>query len=150
MSIRKSRFLWEEHGRMEQEATTSRWVDKLRHQLESTRRESQDRATEATGARAAELRAVERVTAAKQKLDVAKAHLAEAEAVLRKSLKALEVERKARLDARQEVITLWGQMLEAKELNSRLLERVTQQEEGLSILKRAHLSMYLFYPRLIS
>ena len=58
-----------------------------------------------------ELHAVERVTAAEQKLDVAKAHLAETEAALRKSLEALEVERKTWLDAEREVIALRGQML---------------------------------------
>ena len=47
---------------MEQEAVALWWVDELRHQLESARHESQDRATEATGARAVELRAVERAT----------------------------------------------------------------------------------------
>ena len=50
MSIHKSRFLWEEHGWMEQEAVASWRVDELRHQLEFARRESQDWATEATGA----------------------------------------------------------------------------------------------------
>ena len=41
MSICKSRFLREEHGRMEQEAMMSQWVDELRHQLESAHHESQ-------------------------------------------------------------------------------------------------------------
>ena len=49
---------------MEQEAVALRWVRELRHKLEFARRESQDWATEATGAQAAELRVVERVTAA--------------------------------------------------------------------------------------
>ena len=40
-------------------------------------------------------------------------------------------------------------MLGAEESNTRLLERVTQQEEGRSILKSAHLTTYLFYPRLM-
>ena len=66
MPFHKSQFLWEEHGRMEQEAMASRWVDELRHQLESARRESQDRAPEVTGAQVAELRAVERATAAER------------------------------------------------------------------------------------
>ena len=35
-------------------------------------------------------------------------------------------------------------MLEAEESNARLLEKVTRQEEGLSILKNTRLSMYLF------
>ena len=47
------------------------------------------------GAWTVELRAVERATAVEQKHDAAKAHFAETEAVLRKSLEALEVERKA-------------------------------------------------------
>ena len=63
-SIHKSRFLREEHGRMEQEATMSRRVDELEHQLESAHRESQDRAAEATGARAVELLVAERATTA--------------------------------------------------------------------------------------
>ena len=94
---------------MEQESMALWWVDKLRHKLESTRHESQDWATEATGARAAELCAVERATAAEQKLDMVKAHLVETEAALRKSLEALEAERKAQLDVEQEVIALHGQ-----------------------------------------
>ena len=49
---------------MEQEAVASRWVNELRHQLQSAHRESQDRAVEAMGARATELHAVERATAA--------------------------------------------------------------------------------------
>ena len=64
MSICMSLFLWEEHGQMEQEAVVLRRVVELRHKLKSARRESQDWAAEATGARAAELRAVERATAA--------------------------------------------------------------------------------------
>ena len=42
MSIHKSWFLWEEHGRMEQEAVALWWVNELRHKLESARRESKD------------------------------------------------------------------------------------------------------------
>ena len=67
---------------MEQEATASWWVNELRHQLESTRRESQDRTTEVTGAQAAKLCVVERATAAERELDAAKVHLAKIEAVL--------------------------------------------------------------------
>ena len=40
-------------------------------------------------------------------------------------------------------------MLGVEESNARLLERVTQQEEGLSILKSAHLGTYLFCPWLM-
>ena len=39
---------------------------------------------------------------------------------------------------------LRGQVLGVEESNARLLEKVTQQEEGLSILKGTHLGMYLF------
>ena len=55
-----------------------------------------------------ELRAIERLIAAKQKLNAAKAHLVEIEAALRKSLEALKVEWKARSDAKREVIALRG------------------------------------------
>ena len=134
---------------MDQEATTLRQVDELRHQLESAHHESQDQAAEATGARAAELRAVERATVVEWELGAVKVHLAETKVALQKSLEALEVERKARLDAEQEVVALWGQMLGAEESNARLLERVTRQEEGLSILESARLGMYLFCPRLM-
>ena len=78
-----------------------------------------------------------------------KAHLVETEAVLKKSLEALESERKARSDAEWEVVVLRGQMLGAKESNTRLLKRVTSQEEGLSILESAHLGTYLFCPWLM-
>ena len=48
------------------------WVDKLRHQLESTRCESQDQAAEVTMVRVEEQRVVERATAAEWGLDAAK------------------------------------------------------------------------------
>ena len=54
----------------------------LRRQLESTHRESQDRAAEAMGARAVELLAVERATAVERELDAAKVHLAKTKAAL--------------------------------------------------------------------
>jgi len=82
MSIHKSRFLQEEHGRMEQEVVALRWVNELGHKLEFTHREFQDRVAEATGAGAVELHAVEQATAAEQKLDVVKAHLAKTDVVL--------------------------------------------------------------------
>ena len=59
----------------------------------------------------AELCAVEWATAAKRELDTAKVHLVETEAVLEKSLEALEIEQKAQSDAEQEVVALRGQML---------------------------------------
>ena len=69
MSCRKSCFFWEEHARMA----------KLEHELESARRESQDRAAEVNEARAAELLTVERATAAEWGLEAVKACLAETE-----------------------------------------------------------------------
>ena len=71
---------------MEWEATVSQWVTELERQLESARRESQDRAAEATEARVAELLVVEWATATERGLDAAKVHQAETEAVLQKSL----------------------------------------------------------------
>ena len=73
----------------------------------------------------------------------------ETEAALQKSLEALETEWRAWSEANQEVLTLRGHMLGAEESNARLLEKVTQQEEGLSILESARLGMYLFHLRLM-
>ena len=87
---------------------------------------------------------VEQATAAEQRLDTTKVHLAETKTALHKSLEALEMKRKAWSEAQQEVVTLWGQVLGAEESNARLLEKVTPQEEGLSILESTHLGMYLF------
>ena len=69
--------------------------------------------------------------------------MAGTEAALQKSLDALEVERKARSKVDREVLALWGQVLGAEESIAQLLEKVTQQEEGLSILENTHLGMYL-------
>ena len=41
-------------------------------------------------------------------------------------------------------------MLGVEESNARLLEKVTRQEEGLSILENTHLNMYLFHLWLMS
>ena len=79
MSSRKSCFLREEHA---WEAMMSWWVAEFERQLESTRRESQDRAAEATEVRAAELLAVERSTAAEQGLEAVKVHQVETKAAL--------------------------------------------------------------------
>lgn len=73
---RKSHFLRTEHARMVE----------LERQLASARHESQDRAAEATVARAEGQRAAERATAAEQGLEAAKARQAETEAGLRTSL----------------------------------------------------------------
>ena len=70
---------------MEQEAMASRWVDELRHQLESTCHESQDQAAEAIEAWAAKLLMVERATATERGLDTMKVHRAKTEVVLQKS-----------------------------------------------------------------
>ena len=58
--------------------------------------------------------------------------------------KALESEQKARSEADLEVLALQGRVLGTEELNSRLREQVTQQEEGLSILENTHLGKYFF------
>ena len=42
------------------------------------------------------------------------------------------------------MLVLRGQVLGVEESNARLLEKVTQQEEGLSILEGTCLGMYLF------
>ena len=73
--------------------------------------------------------------------------MAETETTLRKSLEALEAERKALSDTEREGITLRRQMLGVEESNTQLLERVTRQEDGLSILESARLITYLFCPR---
>ena len=86
----------------------SRRVDELERQLESVCRESQDRVAKATGAWAAELLAAEQVTAAERGLDAVKVYLAETEAVLQKSLEALETEQKAWSEADREVLALRG------------------------------------------
>ena len=84
---------------MEQEAVALQRVDELRHKLESTHRVSKDWAAKVTGAREAELRAVERATTAERELNAEKVHLGETEVALQKSLEALEVEQKAWSDA---------------------------------------------------
>ena len=89
MSSRKSYFLQTQHA---QTVELERWVESACH-------ESQVRTAEVAAARTEGQCAVERATATEQKLDVAKAHMVETEAVLRKSLEALELERKARSDA---------------------------------------------------
>ena len=70
--------------------------------------------------------------------------LAETEAVPQRSLEALESERKARSEVDQKVLALRGRVLGTEELNARLREQVTRQEEGLSILENTRLGMYLF------
>ena len=91
-----------------------------------------------------ELLTAERATAAEHGLNAVKVHLVEIEVALQKSLEALEMERKAQSEADQEVLMLRGQVLGAEESNAQLLKKVTQQEEGLSILESTRLGMYLF------
>ena len=64
--------------------------------------------------------------------------------VLQCTLETLEMERKAWTEANQEVIVLRGWVLGTEELNARLLEQVTRQEEGQSILENNHLGTYPF------
>ena len=123
VSSRKSHFLRTEHARMAE----------LERRVESACRESQVWAAEAAAARAEGQRAAERATAAEQGLEAAKVRQAETEAGLRMSLasteavlqealaaleperatlesaqKALEAEQRARSEADQEVLVLWG------------------------------------------
>ena len=72
-----------------------------------------------------ELLVAEWVATAERGLDAAKVHLVETKVALQKSLEALEIEQKARSEAQQEVVMLWGQVLGAEESNARLLEKVT-------------------------
>ena len=59
-------------------------------------------------------------------------------------MEALETEWRARSEADREVLVVRALVLGAKESNARLHEKVTWQEEGLSILENTHLGMYLF------
>ena len=72
----------------------------LERELESARRESQDRVAKVTGAQAAELLAVERVTTVERGLEAEievalQKSLANTEAALQSSLETMETERKA-------------------------------------------------------
>ena len=60
-------------------------------------------------------------------------------------MEALESERKARSEVDQEVLVLRGRVQGTEEVNARLREQVTRQEEGLSILENTRLGMYLFH-----
>jgi len=131
---------------MEQEAMMSQQVDELEHQLEAARRDSQDRAAKAIGAQEAELLMVKWATITERGLDAAKVHLAETKVALQKSLDALEMKQKVQSEVDREVLALRGQVLGVEESNARLLKRVTQQEEGLSIIESACLGTYLFHP----
>ncbi|XP_066323711.1 uncharacterized protein [Miscanthus floridulus] len=125
MSSCKSCFFRMEHAR---EAEMSRQVAELERELESTRRESQDRAME--------LLVAERAIAAERGLEAA-----ETEVALQSTLETLEMEWKARSEVDQEVLTLRGRVLGTEELNAQLHEQVTRQEEGLSILENTHLDL---------
>ena len=57
--------------------------------------------------------------------------------------RALESERKARSEADQEVLALWGRVMGTEEANARLRERVARQAEGLSTLENFCLGTYL-------
>ena len=59
--------------------------------------------------------------------------------------KALELERKARSEADQEVLALRGRVMGTEEANARLCTQVTQQAEEFSILENFHVDTYLFY-----
>ena len=69
----------------------------------------------------------------------------ETEVAFQSTLEALESERKAQSEVGQEVLVLRGRVLGTEELNARLREQVTRQEEGLSIIENTCLGTYLFY-----
>ena len=109
----------------------------LERKLESAYHESQDQAMEVIGVQAVELLAVEQVTTTEWGLEAAKVRQAETEAALQKSLantkvalqrsleteqNALELERKARSEADQQVLALRGRVIEMEEANARLCE----------------------------
>ena len=48
------------------------------------------------------------------------------------------------MEADREVLALQGQVIGMKEASARLREQVTQQAEGLSVLKNTRLGKYLF------
>ena len=54
------------------------------------------------------------------------------------------MKQKARSEADLKVLMLRRQVLGVEESNARLLEKVTRQEEGLSILENTRLDMYMF------
>ncbi|XP_034585140.2 uncharacterized protein [Setaria viridis] len=151
MSVRKSQFLREEHGRLEREAAALQRFDELSRELEAARRESQDRAVLVAGVDEAERRA----TVAEKRLAAVHARLAETEAAAGERQEALEAERMARahveqqassleqraLSSEQEVVALRGQLLEAAESVAQLCEKVTQQEHGLAIGENARLEL---------
>ena len=58
--------------------------------------------------------------------------------------KALEAERKARLEVYQEVLTLWGRVMGTEDASARLREQVARQAEDLSTLEASCVGMYLF------
>ena len=112
--------------------------------------------------RAEEQRAAERATAIERGLKAAKARQVETEAGLQKSLadtevvfqsfletlemerKALELERKARSEADQEVLALRGRVMGTEEASARLREQVARQMEEFSTLENFHVGTYLF------
>ena len=63
---------------------------------------------------------------------------------LESARKALESERKARSEADQKVLMLWGQVMGTEEASARLREQVARQAEEFSTLKNFHVSTYLF------
>ena len=70
--------------------------------------------------------------------------LVSAQNALVSARKTLEAERKARLEADQEVLALWGQVMGTEDTSARLREQVAQQAEDLSTLEASRISAYLF------
>ena len=65
-------------------------------------------------------------------------------ATLESAEKALEVERRARLEADREMRVLWGQVMEMEDASAWLREQVARQAEDLSTFEASRIGAYLF------
>ena len=65
-------------------------------------------------------------------------------AALESAQKALEVEKRARSEADQEVLTLRGQVMRTEVVSARLREQVARQAEDLSTFEASRIGAYLF------
>jgi len=77
-------------------------------------------------------------------LEPERATLESAQKALEAEQRALEVEWKARSEADQEVLTLWGWVMGTEDTSARLREQVAQQAEDLSTLEASRIGAYLF------
>ena len=78
-------------------------------------------------------------------LEPERAALVLAQNTLESARKALEAERKARSEADQEVLALWGRVMGTEDASAQLRKQVAWQAEDLSTLENFHIGTYLFY-----